>query len=524
MVTYDYIIVGAGSAGSVLANRLSVDPSTSVLVLEAGGSDRHLNVKTPAAFSKLFQTKRDWNYHTMPEPGCDGRQLFLPRGKMLGGSSSMNAMIYIRGHRADYDGWAAGGCEGWSYDEVLPFFKKAEHNERGADEFHGVNGPLNVAELQSPNILSSTFVEGGVELGMPLNNDFNGAHQEGVGLYQVTQKAGSRWSAATGYLRPSMERRNLAVETGALAHRVLFEGTRAVGVEYSQDGSLHEVRAEREVILSGGAYNSPQLLMLSGVGSGRHLADFGIDVVVDNPNVGQHLQDHPVILNVFRVSEPVSLAHAEKAKHLITYLAKKTGHLSSNVGEAGAFTRTGDSLDAPDMQYHFAPGAFVRHGFETLEGDAMTIGATLVDVKSRGSVALRSADPEIHPDILTMALSEPDDVTALVAGFKLGREILSSSAFRGYGAGEIIPGDQVGSDDQIVAFIRGNAELLYHPSCSARMGPDPSGAVVDPQLRVFGTEGLRVVDASVMPTVTRGNTNAPTIMIAEKAADLITAG
>ncbi len=523
MDTYDYIIVGAGSAGSVLANRLSIDPRTSVLVLEAGGSDKHFNVTTPAAFSKLFQSKRDWNYHTMPEPACDNRQLYLPRGKMLGGSSSMNAMIYIRGNRLDYDGWAGSGCDGWSYDDVLPYFKRAEHNERGADDFHGVNGPLNVAEPQSPNILSSTFVEAGVELGLDRNVDFNGARQDGVGLYQVTQKGGSRWSTARGYLRPSLGRSNLSVETGALVHRVIFEGKRAVGVEYSQNGSRYSVGVEREIILSGGAYNTPQLLMLSGVGGGSHLTGFGIDVVVDNPNVGQHLQDHPVVLNVFRVSQPVSLAHAEKPAHLVRYLARKTGHLSSNVGEAGAFTRTRPSLEAPDMQYHFAPGAFIRHGFDTIEGDAMTVGATLVGVRSRGSVTLRSADPEIHPDIVTMALSEPDDLAAMVDGFKLGREILGSSAFGEYAAGELIPGDRVESDEEIVAFVRANAELLYHPSCTARMGPDPGKAVVDPQLRVFGTEGLRVVDASVMPTVPRGNTNAPTIMIAEKAADLIAA-
>lgn len=524
MATYDYIIVGSGSAGSVLANRLSVDPGISVLVIEAGGSEKHLNVATPAAFSKLFRSKRDWNYHTMPESCCGGRQLYLPRGKMLGGSSSMNAMIYIRGNRVDYDGWAAAGCDGWSHDEVLPYFKKAEHNERGGDAVHGVDGPLNVADLRSPNILSVTFVEAGASAGLTRNGDFNGTDQDGVGLYQVTQKDGGRWSTSNAYLRPAMGRDNLSVETHALVHRVLFDGIRATGVEYRQGGSLHEAHASKEVILSGGAYNTPQLLMLSGIGPASHLAELGIDAVVDNLNVGQHLQDHPVLLNVFRVSQPVSLAHAEKAIHLIKYLATKTGHLSSNVGEGGAFVRTDPNAEAPNIQFHFAPGVFMRHGFDTIEGDGMTIGATLVAPKSRGSVQLRSVEPDVHPDIVTNSLSEAEDVAALLAGFKLGRQILSSSAFDGLGSGETVPGPDVETDDEIVSFMRSNIELLYHPSCTARMGPDPSGAVVDPQLRVFGVEGLRVVDASVMPKVVRGNTNAPTIMIAEKAADMIKAG
>lgn len=521
MATFDYIIVGAGSAGSVLANRLTIDPNVSVLLLEAGGSDKHMNVDTPAAFSKLFGSQRDWNYHTMPEPWMDERQVYIPRGKMLGGSSSMNAMIYIRGNRADYDGWRDAGCDGWGYDEVLPFFRRAEHNERIADEFHGQNGPLNVADLRSPNELSETFVEAAVELGIEANNDFNGAEQMGAGLYQVTQKKGSRWSTSKAYLRPASERTNLTVEQEALVHRVVFAGDRAVGVAYEQRGVTHAAEANREVILSAGAIGTPQVLMLSGIGPADHLAHVGINVMFDNPNVGQHLQDHPVILDIYSVSKPVSLHHAESAKSLVEYLVKKQGMLSSNVGEAGAFVKTDASKAAPDIQFHFAPGVFIRHGFETRDHDGISVGATLVDPKSRGSIVLRSADPTVHPDIVTMSLQHPDDMASMVAGFKLGREIVAAAAFSEYEPSEVLPSPEVQSDEEIAAFIRERSELLYHPSCSARMGPDASSAVVDPQLRVFGVQGLRVVDASIMPSVTRGNTNAPTIMIAEKAAEMI---
>jgi len=521
MATFDYIVVGSGSAGSVLANRLSIDPEISVLVLEAGGSDKHLNVDTPAAFSKLFQTKRDWNYHTMPEPCMDERQVYLPRGKMLGGSSSMNAMIYIRGNRSDYDGWRDAGCEGWGYDDVLPFFRKAEHNERIEDEFHGKNGPLNVADLRSPNELSQTFVEAAGESGIPSNSDFNGREQEGAGLYQVTQKKGSRWSTSKAYLRPARDRTNLSVEQNALVHRVTFDEGKATGVEYVQDGDMKTAVASREVILSAGAFNTPQILMLSGVGPQKHLTDMGIDVVFDNPNVGQHLQDHPVILTIFSIAQPVSLHHAEEPKRLVEYLVKKKGMLSSNVGEAGAFVRTNSRLEAPDIQFHFAPGVFIRHGFETLDHDGFSLGPTLVDPQSRGSILLRSADPQVHPDIVTMSLQHPEDMASLVEGFKLGRKIVAGEAFAKYQPVEVLPGPDVQTDEEIAGFIRERSELLYHPSCTARMGPDAATAVVDTQLRVFGVQGLRVVDASVMPTVVRGNTNAPTIMIAEKAAEMI---
>ncbi len=521
MQAYDYVIVGAGSAGCVLANRLSAHPDVTVLLIEAGGSDKHLNVDAPAAFSKLFKTERDWHYHTQPEPCAGNRQLFMPRGKMLGGSSSMNAMIYIRGHRGDYDGWAESGCAGWGYDDVLPYFLKSEHNERGADEFHATDGPLNVADLRSPNELSLAFVEAAASLGHPRNRDFNGPTQEGFGLYQVTQKKGSRWSTAKAYLRPAMARPNLTVVTNAFAHKVVFEADRAVGVGYEVDGSIETARAVREVILSGGALGSPHLLMLSGIGPADHLREHGIDVVVDNANVGEHLQDHPAVMNIFEVSAPLSLHHAEKPARLAEYLLKRTGMLSSNIGEAGGFIHSRDGLDAPDIQFHFGPAYFNRHGFEVHHTDAMTLGPTLVAPKSRGRIRLRSADPHIHPDIVTMALDHPDDMAAMLAGFKIGREIAGAGPFDRLRAHELHPGSDVATDAELTDYIRNHVELLYHPSCSARMGADPVDSVVDPELRVHGTEGLRVVDTSVMPTVVRGNTNAPTIMIAEKAADLI---
>jgi choline dehydrogenase len=521
---YDFIIVGAGSAGSVLANRLSLDPSVKVLVLEAGGSAKHLNVDTPVAFSKLFQTKRDWNYFTMPEGCCSNRQLYIPRGKMLGGSSSMNAMIYIRGHRADYDGWAAEGASGWAYDDVLPYFKKSEANERGSDDYHGADGPLNVADLTSPNELSLAFVEAAVQAGIRRNPDFNGANQEGAGLYQVTQKKAARWSTWKAFLQPAMGRENLTVLTDALVHRVLFDGTSAIGVEYSIGRNIEKALAS-EVVLAGGAVNTPQLLMLSGVGDGEHLRQKGIDVRVDNANVGRHLQDHPVILQIHSVTQPVSLAHAEEPAKLVEYLSRKKGMLSSNVGEAGLFVKTRDDLAAPDIQFHFAPGVFIRHGFETIEGDGMSFGPTLVAPKSRGSIKLRNADPTTHPDIETRALEHPDDVASLVAGFRMAREIVSQDALATYWGKEQIPGPSTAeSEEEVVQFLRDRTELLYHPSCTARMGAGPDDAVVDPQLRVFGTEGLRVADASVMRSVVRGNTNAPTIMIAEKGADMLLAG
>lgn len=523
MAEFDYVIVGAGSAGCVLANRLTERPDVSVLLIEAGGSDRAMNVRIPAAFSKLFKTKRDWDYGTEPEPHLAGRSLYIPRGKMLGGSSSMNAMIYIRGNRADYDGWAAHGAEGWGYADVLPYFKRAENNERGEDAFHGVGGPLNVADQRHPNPLTERFVAAGEELGLGHSDDFNAARQEGVGLFQVTQKRGRRWSAANGYLRPAMRRPNLTVKTDALVRRVVIERERAVAVEYDRGDETVIARARGEVILSGGAINTPQLLMLSGIGAPDHLREFGIRVVADNANVGAHLQDHPVALMSWATTAKGTLAEAEKPVSLARYLLTSGGLLSSNVGEAGGFVHTRAGLSAPDLQFHFAPSYFQDHGFETHDGPAFSIGPTLVAPQSRGSVRLASADPAAHPRVLGNFLGEREDVDALLRGVEIAREMTATAAFGELTGAPLQPGPEVASRAETEQWLRRRAGLIYHPSCTARMG-SPEDSVVDESLRVHGVDGLRVVDTSVMPTVTRGNTNAPTVMIAEKAADLIVGG
>ncbi len=516
---YDYVIVGAGSAGCVLANRLSADAGVTVLLLEAGGSHRHLHSHIPAAFPKLFKTKRDWNYVTQAEPTLKGRTVYIPRGKMLGGSSAINAMIYIRGRRSDYDGWAAAGCTGWSYDDVLPYFRRSEHNERIHDDYHGVGGPLNVADLTLHNPMSTAFVDACVEWGMARNDDFNGASQDGAGFYQVTQKKAARWSTAQAFLRPARKRRNLDVTTGAHATEVIVNGTRATGVAYVVGNERRIARARAEVIVSAGAINSPQLLMLSGIGPADHLREHGIEPVVDLP-VGKNLQDHPAVMVVYESTKEVSLAHAEKPRALLEYLAFRRGMLSSNIGEAGCFVHSREGLEAADIQFHFGPAYFVEHGFETFDGHAFSLGPTLVTVASRGSIELRSVDPFSKPRIQGNYLSERVDVATMVAGVEISREIVQQEAFDPYRGREIYPGPDFTTGAELEEYVRQVAELLYHPAGTCAMGA-PGAAVVDPELRVNGIEALRVVDASVMPTIVGGNTNAPTIMIAERAADLI---
>jgi choline dehydrogenase len=517
---YDYVIVGAGSAGCVLANRLTEDPQTTVLLLEAGVPDDMQEIHIPVAFGKLFKTPLDWAYTTEEEPHLDHRTLYWPRGKMLGGSSSINAMIYIRGNRADYDHWRDLGNEGWGYDEVLPYFKKAENQERGASAYHGVGGPLNVMDRRYTNPLSLAFIEAGAELGYPHNNDFNGATQEGFGNYQVTQKQGRRHSASVGYLHPALSRPNLTVETQALATKILFEGTRAVGVAYLKDGTQQEARVKKEVILSGGAINSPQVLLLSGVGPADHLRAMGIGVVADVPGVGQHLQDHPAAMVCYACTQPITLASAETAENLNEYVEHQRGPLTSNVGETGAFLKIAPEAPEPDLQYHFAPVYYINHGFTVPEGHGFTIGPTLVRPQSSGHLELRSTDPTVYPAITANYLASEEDMRVLVEGVKLARRLGQSHAFDAFRGEEALPGPQVASDEEIAAFIRATAETLYHPVGTCKMGRDAQ-AVVDDQLRVHGIQGLRVIDASIMPTIVNGNTNAPTIMIAEKAADLL---
>jgi len=525
---FDYVIVGAGSAGCVVASRLSEDASVRVLLLEAGGPDTRREIRIPAAFSKLFRSEYDWAYFTEPQPHLNNRRLYWPRGKVLGGSSSINAMIYIRGHASDYDGWAALGNPGWSFADVLPSFKKAEDNQRGASEYHGAGGPLAVSDLRSPNVLSRAFVEAGVELGFARNPDFNGAGQEGFGFYQVTQKRGARHSAADAYLKPALARPNLTVRTGAHATQVLFEGTRAVGVAYLRDGHAEEARAGREVILCGGTVNSPQLLLLSGVGPAGQLRSLGIPVVADLRGVGENLQDHLEIVVGHQCTQPVSLDRAETLGNLLQYVLFRRGPLTSNVAESGGFVKTRPDqvgifvpdLPAPDLQYMFGPVYYLDHGFTRPQGYGFGLVAVLLRPQSRGRITLRSTDPLAHPAIHANYLSSDADLAVLVAGVKLGRRLFAAKPFDPYRGPEARPGAQVQTDAEIADHIRRHAETIYHPVGTCKMGAD-SLAVVDAQLRVHGIDGLRVVDASVMPVLIGGNTNAATLMVAEKAATLI---
>lgn len=519
--TFDYVIVGAGSAGCVLAARLTEDPNVRVLLLEAGGSDSVKEVRIPAAFSKLFKSDRDWNYSTEEEPHLNRRRLYWPRGKMLGGCCSMNAMIYVRGNPADYDCWKQLGNEGWGWADVLPYFKKSENQERGASEFHGVGGPMNVGYPRYVNELTRAFLAGAVELGISANKDFNGPTQDGAGLYQVTQKNGARHSVADAYLKPAMHRgNNLIVLTGAQATRVLVENGRASGVEYARAGTVEQARAEREVILAAGAVNSPQLLLLSGIGPAGELKKPGIRVIHDLPGVGRNLQDHPMVSVGYLCTKPVSLASAESIANFVYWLVFKRGPLASNVAEAGIFLRTREELWAPDLQILFGPAYYVNHGFDRRKEHCFGFGPTLIAPESKGGIELRSADPFDPPAIRANYLATERDLRVMIEGVRWCREIAETKAFEPYRGEELHPGSRIVSDDEIASFIRAEAQTLYHPVGTCKMGTDPM-AVVDSRLRVRGIEKLRVADASVMPRIIAGNTNAPTIMIAEKAADMV---
>lgn len=517
---FDYIIVGAGSAGAVVASRLSENPAARVLLIEAGGSGKHLNIQIPAAFAKQFTTKHDWNYRTEPEPHLDGRSIYHPRGKMLGGCSGQNAMIYIRGNKSDYDGWAAGGATGWSYDEVLPYFRKSERNSRGANAFHGVDGPQYIEDPRSPNPLSDKIVEAMVSAGIPRNQDFNGAEQVGAGLYQVTQHRGRRWTTNDGYLAKQSKRPNLTVWTESTVHRVRIESGRAAGVDVVRNGRVEKVQARTEVILSAGAFGTPQLLMLSGVGPAEHLREHGIDAVVDNANVGAHLMDHPMYLLNFESTATGTLADAEKPIQLVNYLARRRGLLTSNIGEAGAFFHTRSGDDAPDMQFIGAPGFFWNHGFESHPRPAFAIGCSLVGPTSRGQVRLRSANPNDHASVRFNYFADPADMTAMMAAVERAREVAAAGPLKAVAGVELHPGPSVKTPAELEAEIRRTVEHTYHPSCTARIGSEADG-VVGADLKVHGIEGLRVADASVFPVVPHGNTHAPTVMVGEKAADLI---
>ncbi|HEY4895589.1 MAG TPA: GMC family oxidoreductase N-terminal domain-containing protein [Solirubrobacteraceae bacterium] len=519
---HDYIIVGAGSAGCVLANRLTEDPSVRVLLLEAGGKDRSLKIKIPAAFPEQFHTKLDWDFATEPEPHVDGRELFIPRGKAIGGSSSMNAMLYVRGRPLDYDGWEAQGAPGWSYADVLPYFIRSEDNVRGASEYHGAGGPLHVSEQRSPRPLDRRLLAASEAAGIPRIADYNGPEQDGVSMFQVTQKNGRRFSAADGYLRPVLGRPNLEVRTNVTVLGLELEGERAVGVRLRRGRRGVEVaRAGREVLLSAGAIGSPHLLLLSGIGAADELRAAGVEPRHELAGVGRNLQDHPFVTMIWEVSDQDTLYGAEKPAALAEWLLRKSGKLSSTVAEVVAFTRTRGGLPAADIQFHMGAAYFEDHGAETYEGHCMVIAPVLVSPKARGQVWLRSADPTAKPRIITNALSEPEDVESMLAGMALARRIAAESALEDVTIKELKPGAETQDHEQLEADLRRRLMLIYHPVGTARMSDTDPSAVVDSSLRVHGIEGLRVVDASIMPTIVGGNTNAPTIMIAERASDLI---
>ncbi|MGO9763127.1 MAG: GMC family oxidoreductase [Solirubrobacteraceae bacterium] len=516
---YDYVIVGGGSAGCVLANRLSEDRDVRVLLLEAGAPDSDPNIHVPLGYLQLGRGQFDWGYDSAPEPQCEGRRLALPRGKVLGGSSSTNAMIYMRGNARDYDDW---GVRGWAAADLLPYFIKAEDNERGASRWHGVGGPLAVSEPRSLNAVSRAFVDAGVQAGLSRNEDFNGAEQDGVGFFQLTQRDGMRASTAVAYLQPASARANLTVMTNTHVRRVLFEGARAVGVQASRHGQPQELRAAREVILCGGAYNSPQLLMLSGVGPAGHLREHEIEVLRDRPAVGENLSEHAATELLWTAPEPQGREARRRWRSAKLLLATQTGPFASGLAEAGGFACVAADAAAPDIQFHCVAVQFPEAGVSDPEAHGAWVSPCLLTPHSRGSVRLASADPCAAPIVRNAFYSAGADLQRMVAAVRLALEICAQPALERYCVQPLRTPD---GDTQaaLAEYLARTTFAFYHPVGSCRMGEDAE-AVVDEQLRVNGLERLRVVDASVMPVVPRGNTNAPTIAIAERAADLIRHG
>jgi len=515
---YDFIIVGAGSAGCVLANRLSANPNRRVLLLEAGGRDWHPFIHVPAGLAKLIDLESiNWSYETEPQAELGGRRIYWPRGKVLGGSSSINAMCYCRGQGQDYDSWAESGADGWSFSEVLPHFIRSEDQEGGPSDFHGVGGPLSIQNLRYTNPLSAMFIEAAAQAGYARNDDFNGAQQRGFGYYQVTQRNGRRCSSSVAYLWPAMKRRNLTVLTHAQATRIVLTGLCATGVEYRHHGEACSASGD-QVILAGGAINSPQLLLLSGIGPAEELRAHGIDVLLDLPGVGKNLQDHLDICTLVRCRQAITYDHISEFRSGLRYLIDRKGPASSNIAEAGGFIVSRLATeDRPDIQMHFVPALLDDHGRNILPGYGMTIHACALRPESRGELTLGSADPFAAPRLQPNYLQQEYDRRIMLECARLARVIFAQPAFRPFAGEELFPGSDVQSDADLLEFIRRRAETIYHPIGTCKMGKDRM-AVVDPALHVHGLDGLSVVDASIMPTLVSGNTNAPTIMIAEKFA------
>lgn len=516
---FDYIIIGAGSAGCVLANRLSAIAELKVLLLEAGGADSHPFIRIPAAFSKLFKSKVDYGFYTEPQAHALNRQLFSPRGKTLGGSGSINAMIYVRGHCSDFDGWAASGNSGWSFNEVLPYFLRAENNADLSGAYHSQSGPWRISNLKEVHPLTHTYLQAAHQKGLPILPDMNAEADEGVGIHQVNQQNGARHSPAQAYLLPARGRSNLTIKTGVRVERLVLEAQRIVGVEVLLHGKMQTIRAEREVIVSAGAYHSPLLLNRSGIGESDGLLRLGLKVLHELPGVGANLHDHPVAPLIYRVPHKHSLDGADTPWNLLRWMVGRKGPFTSNVAEGGGFLRTDAQLDAPNIQLHFAPAFFVDHGFTKPKGNGMSLAPILLRPKSRGTV--KAHPRNLHQPIIDpQVFSQPEDLITLREGFKRAQEIMESAALQSFRQMLFLPQHRLQSDHEIENYLRQHVELLYHPVGTCRMGQDEA-AVVDSSLKVRGLQGLRVIDASIMPQIVSGNTQAATVMIAEKGAEML---